>query len=97
MYYHNFVRYVGSPYQTSLSEAGQDKYFYCVRFDYHPKLLSSPSPSLSAEATTTSSSLLSTQHDDVVEEAGHKSWQETERWKVSIGSKIIKVYNRFID
>lgn len=23
-------RYVGSPYQTSLAEAGQDKFFYCV-------------------------------------------------------------------
>ena len=24
------LRYVGSPYQTSLSEAGQEKYLYCM-------------------------------------------------------------------
>ncbi len=24
------LRYVGSPYQTSLSEAGQDKFLYCL-------------------------------------------------------------------
>ena len=81
---HNIIRYVGSPYQTSLSEAGQDKYFYCVRFDYHPKLRSS-------STTPSSSSLVSSQHDAVGEIAEYKSWQETERWQVSIGSKIIKV------
>lgn len=26
-----FARYVGSPYQTSLSEAGEKKYLYCLR------------------------------------------------------------------
>ena len=27
------LRYVGSPYQTSLSEAGQDKFLYCMSND----------------------------------------------------------------
>jgi len=27
------LRYVGSPYQTSLSEAGQEKYLYCMKVD----------------------------------------------------------------
>lgn len=29
------LRYVGSPHQTSLAEAGQDKYLYCVQRGRH--------------------------------------------------------------
>ena len=32
-----FIRYIGSPYQTTLSEAGQIKYLYCMDSKYGNK------------------------------------------------------------
>jgi hypothetical protein len=78
-------RYVGSPYQTSLSEAGQDKFFYCVQRSpvtaeelatARPTAVTSSEPSKLDTSLTTGQGL---------------KWRETERWVVSIGSKIIKV------
>jgi hypothetical protein len=66
---------VGSPYQTSLSEAGQDKFLYCVE-----RAAVSPAPTAEAIAVS-----------GVNERTATLRWREAERWVVSIGSKIIKV------
>lgn len=74
-------RYVGSPYQTSLSEAGQDKFFYLVGRG----AASNPSPTMSHTPAPMSAVL----EGSVEPKPG--AWRELERWTVNIGSKIIKV------
>lgn len=69
------LRYVGSPYQTSLSEAGQDKFFYCVQRGHHKASNTSISDTVASSV-----------------EPVPETWKEVERWTVSIGSKIIKVF-----
>lgn len=70
---------MGSPYQTSLSEAGQDKFFYCVQRGPHRDHRATDSCSRTDEIARSV---------DVEAE----TWKEVERWTVSIGSKIIKVF-----
>ena len=77
------LRYLGSPYQTSLSEAGQDKYFYCVQRGHHE---SHESFSDGVDATAVTEGLETTAGGEKME-----TWKEIERWTVSIGAKIIKV------
>jgi hypothetical protein len=99
-------RYVGSPYQTSLSEAGQDKFFYCVqRSSVTADELATARPTAvtSSEPSTVDTLLAAGLGESEVPNAGearHQSvlwadqglrWKEAERWVVSIGSKIIKV------
>jgi len=68
------LRYVGSPYQTSLSEAGQDKFFYCVQRGVHE----------ASNSSRRSNAIASPLEPEA------ETWKEVERWTVSIGSKIIK-------
>ena len=81
---------MGSPYQTSLSEAGQDKFFYLVgRVDSDMttvKGVSDRTAALTTGVQSTAAAAAEEAHNDV-----GTVWKEIERWTVSIGSKIIKV------
>ena len=74
------LRYVGSPYQTSLSEAGQDKFFYCVQ--------RGPQDMKASENVNHNLELFG---DNLNNTETPEVWREAERWVVNIGSKIIKV------
>lgn len=71
------LRYVGSPYQTSLSEAGQDKFLYCM----------SVNPLAGSAATDNSSS------DSASNSTSKLIWKEDKRWVINIGKKYIKAVN----
>jgi hypothetical protein len=91
-------RYVGSPYQTTLSEAGQDKFFYRVS---NQPFAAAPNTTDTASVNGSGSSNSSNQiqwkraatAEDGAEVASNSTtaWRELERWVVSIGSKIIRV------
>ena len=71
------LRYVGSPYQTSLSEAGQDKFLYCMQ--------TKASTGTSASSTSTSSISSSSPSSPSI------TWSEHEPpWRLDIGRKHYK-------
>ncbi|KAJ1441119.1 hypothetical protein B484DRAFT_476493, partial [Ochromonadaceae sp. CCMP2298] len=78
--------YVGSPYQTSLSEAGQSKYFY--RVDYCSSGVGEGVEGAEGAGETRGA------NGAGVEGAGEggegKRWSLEEQWEVSIGPKIYK-------
>lgn len=71
------LRYVGSPYQTSLSEAGQDKFLYCM----------SVKPA-AGRANDTTAAMNSS--DNSSTSSGKLIWKEDKRWVIDIGKKYIK-------
>lgn len=77
---------MGSPYQTSLSEAGQDKFFYLVGRTDSNKAMNDRTAALTAGAITDNAL-----HAEETQQDRDTVWKEIERWTVSIGSKIIKV------
>jgi hypothetical protein len=94
-------RYVGSPYQTSLSEAGQDKYFYCMQRSpvTAEELANARCTPITLSERSTSGALVTSAEDQQTSStagqprpvASELRWRESERWVVNIGSKIFKV------
>ena len=79
------LRYVGSPYQTSLSEAGQDKFLYCMQ----TKASAEARASSTSISTVSSSSLSSLSPSSTPSPS--VTWSEHEPpWRLDIGRKHYK-------
>lgn len=93
---------MGSPYQTSLSEAGQDKFFYLVgRVD---RETAAAEEEEGKAGVGMGAGAMQKHHQELLHaearlgvasegeaQPAEAVWKEIERWTVSIGSKIIKV------
>jgi len=80
------LRYVGSPYQTSLSEAGQTKFFYLLRRDASGLGLHRDARDSGGERTL----------DSAGGQARWGGWSELERIPLDIGQKYFKASDVFI-
>lgn len=77
------VCYVGSPYQTSLSEAGQQKYLYCM---------TSLPPATRLNTNGKKSEQISDSSDtSSQEDPSIRIWQEESRLPIHIGKKFYKI------
>lgn len=75
------LRYVGSPYQTSLSEAGQEKFLYCLE-----RQQGGGSTLLEGDGADWMGA-------EGAEEGGGPVWREGERWQLDVGRKYHRAAN----
>ena len=103
------LRYVGSPYQTSLSEAGQDKFLYCVRRAEVEEVEVEDGMGAAVAGDVEERGVLSSGGEGCARGGDNEigssrlppapvllRWKEVERWTVDIGSKIIKVTREYL-
>ena len=88
-----FYRYVGSPYQTSLSEAGQEKYLYCM--NSKTGLQSNNNNDTNSNSNNNNNNSYNSNGKNL-SDSNCYNWREEDRWPIDIGRKYFRV-SRIID